>query len=102
MVGHLHASATGLGSINGVIASVGDLLGTFLGAGAEIKLTDAISIKGEYRYSNLESEDVTLLPGLAPGIDSLVSTELDPAIQTARVTLNYRFNWDVPIAEHLK
>ncbi len=84
-----------------MLASVDDLSGPFLGGGVEIKLTDAISLKGEYRYTNLDSEDVTLLPGLAPGIDSFVSAELDPTIQTARATLNYRFNWDRP-AEPLK
>ncbi len=96
------ASVPGLGSSTGVIASVGDLSGTFLGGGAEIKLTDAISIKGEYRYTDLDPEEVMLLPGLASGIDSFVSTELDPTIQTARVSLNYRFNWDRSVAEPLK
>ena len=53
------ASVPGLGSGSGVLASVDDLSGPFLGGGAEIKLTDAISLKGEYRYTNLDSEDVT-------------------------------------------
>ena len=85
-----------------MLASVDDLSGYFIGGGAEVKLTDAISIKGEYRYTNLGSENVTLLPGLAPVIDNFVSTELDTTIQTARVSLNYRFNWDRPTSEPLK
>lgn len=96
------ASATGLGSISGVLASVGDLSGYFIGGGAEIRLTDALSLKGEYRYTYLDAEPVTLLPTLAPGINDFVSTELDPSIQSARLSLNYRFNWDRPAAEVLK
>ena len=96
------ASATGLGSTSGVLASVDNLSGYFIGGGAEVRLTDAISIKGEYRYTNLGSENVTLLPGLAPVINNFVSTQLDTAIQTARVSLNYRFNWDRPTSEPLK
>jgi outer membrane immunogenic protein len=85
-------TAPGLGSLSGVLASVGNFSGTFIGGGAEIRLTDALSIKGEYRYTNLGSESVTLLPDLAPAINDFVSTSLDPTIQTARVSLNYRFN----------
>ena len=88
-VSDLTANASGLGSVT--LARVGDFDGYFIGGGAEMKITKAISIKGEYRYTDLDSEVITLLPGTAPGINNFVTTKLDPDIQTARVSLNYRF-----------
>lgn len=84
-------SVTGLGS--GVLASAGDVGGYFVGGGAEIRLSDALSLKGEYRYSDFGATDVTLLPGTLPLINQLVSTSLDTTVQTGKVSLNYRFNW---------
>ena len=52
-----------MGSVT--LASVGDFDGYFIGGGAEMKITKAISIKGEYRYTDLNSEVITLLPGTA-------------------------------------
>ena len=88
-VSDLTANASGLGSVT--LARVGDFDGYFIGGGAEMKITKAISIKGEYRYTDLDSEVITLLPGTAPEINNFVTTKLDPDIQTARVSLNYRF-----------
>ena len=88
-VSDLTANASGLGSVT--LARVGDFDGYFIGGGAEMKITKAISIKGEYRYTDLDLEVITLLPGTAPEINNFVTTKLDPDIQTARVSLNYRF-----------
>jgi outer membrane immunogenic protein len=91
-VSDLTADVSGLGSVT--LASVGDFGGYFIGGGAEMKITKAISIKGEYRYTDLDSEVITLLPGTGPlgeFVNGLVTTKLDPDIQTARVSLNYRF-----------
>ncbi|MGZ9156816.1 MAG: outer membrane protein, partial [Candidatus Binatia bacterium] len=90
-VSDLTANVSSLGSVT--LASVGDFDGYFIGGGAEMKITKAISIKGEYRYTDLDSEVITLLPGTGAGafINDLVTTKLDPDIQTARVSLNYRF-----------
>jgi outer membrane immunogenic protein len=89
-VSDLTANITGLGNIT--VASVGDFDGYFIGGGAEVKLTKSISIKGEYRYTDLDSEAITLLPGTPLAvINNFVTTKLDPDIQTARVALSYRF-----------
>jgi outer membrane immunogenic protein len=91
-VSDLTASVSSLGSAT--LASVGDFDGYFIGGGAEMKITKAISIKGEYRYTDLDSEVITLLPGtgfIGEVANGLVTTKLDPDIQTARVSLNYRF-----------
>ncbi len=96
------ADLTGLGAASGVLASVGTFSGYVLGAGAEVKLTDAISLKGEYRYTDLGSEDATLLPNILPTINEVVTTTVDPTIQTGLITLNYRFNWEQPAAAPLK
>jgi outer membrane immunogenic protein len=90
-VSDLTANVSNFGSVT--LASVGDFDGYFIGGGAEMKITKAISIKGEYRYTDLDSEVITLLPGTGAGafINEFVTTKLDPDIQTARVSLNYRF-----------
>ncbi len=81
---------TGLGSI--ALARVGEFDGYFIGGGAEVKLSKAISVKGEYRYTDLDAETLTLLPGTPfVGINNVIRTTLDPDIQTGRVSLNYRF-----------
>lgn len=70
------------------------LSGFFLGAGMETRLTADLSLKAEYRYVDLGSEEVTLFPGtggFGDFVNSIVSTEYDPVIQTGRLTLNYRF-----------
>jgi opacity protein-like surface antigen len=55
------------------------------------KLTDAISLKGEYRYTDVDSSNITLLPDVFPVVNDLISAELDPDIQTVRLSLSYRF-----------
>jgi len=84
-------SITGLGSTSGVLASVPDFSGYFIGGGVETRLTKSISLKLEYRYTQLSSETVTLLPGLAPEVNDYVTTEMEPTIQTGRISINYRF-----------
>jgi outer membrane immunogenic protein len=93
-VSDLTASISGAGSLT--VARVGDFDGYFIGGGAEVKITKAISIKGEYRYTDLSSETITLLPGIAPEVNDFVTAKLDPDIQTARVSLNYKFGLGGP------
>ena len=85
------AGSIGGGNLAGVLASGETYSGFFAGAGVETMLTSDISLKAEYRYIDLGSEPITLLPGLAPAINNFVSTEFDPVIQTGRVSINYRF-----------
>jgi outer membrane immunogenic protein len=74
------------------LARVGEFDGYFIGGGAEVKLTKAISIKGEYRYTDLDAETITLLPGTPlEGINDFVTTKLDPDIQSGRLSLVYKF-----------
>jgi outer membrane immunogenic protein len=88
-ISDLTAGIDGLGSIS--VARVGHVDGYFLGGGAELKITKALSLKAEYRYTDLDEERVTLLPGTFEEINDFVTTKLDPDIQTARVSLAYRF-----------
>lgn len=80
------------GGINLVLAAGEDFSGYFLGGGIETRLTSNISLRGEYRYLDLESQDITLLPDLFPQINSFVSTDFDPAIQIGRLSVTYRFS----------
>lgn len=93
-VSDLTANVSGIESVT--VARVGDFDGYFIGGGAEVKITKAISIKGEYRYTDLSSETITLLPGIAPEVNDFVTAKLDPDIQTARLSLNYRFGLGGP------
>jgi outer membrane immunogenic protein len=65
--------------------------GVFFGGGIETKIWDQLSLKAEYRYIDLGSENMTLLPNDFPEINQLVSTKFDPSIQMGRISLNYRF-----------
>ena len=65
--------------------------GGFIGGGIETRLNDSLSLKAEYRYIDLGSETVKLLPNDLPEINEIVSTKFDPNIQTGRLSINYRF-----------
>jgi len=65
--------------------------GGFIGGGIETRLNDSLSLKAEYRYIDLGSETVKLLPDDLPGINEIVSTKFDPDIQMGRLSINYRF-----------
>jgi outer membrane immunogenic protein len=113
-VGYSHTSlddtmASGsIGPISGSLrlADNGSFDGVFLGAGFETKLSDNFSFKAEYRYTNSSSERISLLPGIefAPGVtaNDFVRAELDPDIQTLRLSLDYRFDFGSREAEPLK
>ncbi|MBA2127014.1 hypothetical protein DLM45_12395 [Hyphomicrobium methylovorum] len=65
--------------------------GGFIGGGIETRLTDALSLKAEYRYIDLGTRSATLLPNEQPEINQVISTKFDSDIQTGRVSINYRF-----------
>jgi outer membrane immunogenic protein len=83
----------GGGSFGTRVASSGSIDGFFLGAGIETKITDNISLKLDYRYTNGDSEQITLLPDILPEANDFVRAEIDPDIQTVRMSLDYRFNF---------
>jgi outer membrane immunogenic protein len=79
--------------------------GYFLGTGLETRLTPEISLKAEYRYVDLGSERVTLLPGtgeLGELVNEFVGTTFEPTIQTGRVSINYRFGGGAAHTDTLK
>jgi len=94
-------SAGGLNA-NGVFAAVDDFSGFSVGGGVESRITQDISLKAEYRYTQLDSETIELLPDDFPVINDFVTTDLEPTIQTGRISINYRFNFHEPVMESFK
>ena len=79
-----------------VLADNGSFGGVFLGSGIEMKLSDSLSLKGEYRYLFADGDQIDLLPGVTLGpftANDFVSAELSPDIQSVRLSLDYRFNF---------
>ena len=79
-----------------VLADNGSFGGVFIGSGIEMKLSDSLSLKGEYRYLFANGDDINLLPGVTFGpftANDFVSAELSPDIQSVRLSLDYRFNF---------
>jgi outer membrane immunogenic protein len=76
--------------------------GGFIGGGIETRLSDSLSLKAEYRYIDLGSENVTLLPNDLPEVNEVVSTTFDPDIQMGRLSINYRFGGITAEAAPLK
>jgi outer membrane immunogenic protein len=71
--------------------NVPSLSGVFIGAGAETMLTERISVRGEFRYTDFGSGPVTLPTIDGTNLNDFVSARLSPTMQEGRVTLNYRF-----------
>jgi len=72
-------------------ASVSSIAGVFYGGGFETLLTDRISLKGEYRYTDLGSGDVTLPTIEGVNLNDFVAPNLEPSLHTGRISLGYRF-----------
>lgn len=87
--GYAHAESADISSFgfSDLHSSTGSFDGYFVGGGVETLIGGGFSVKAEYRYTSLQSEGVTT--GFDP-IGSLTTT-LRPQIQTARLSLNYRF-----------
>lgn len=71
--------------------NVPSLSGVFIGAGAETMLTERISVRGEFRYTDFGSGPVTLPTIDGTNLNDFVSARLAPTMQEGRVSLNYRF-----------
>lgn len=65
-----------------------DFDGWSVGLGAETRLTENWSLKGEYRFTQLDGESVFGIGGEGLGLD----VDLEPSIHTGRVVLTYRIN----------
>ena len=71
--------------------TVPNFSGGFVGAGAETKLTDHISIRGEYRFTSFGSGQLGLPTVDGINLNDFVSARASPTMQDGRVSLNYRF-----------
>lgn len=79
-------------------ASIGlglpSLDGWTAGFGMETMLMSNLSVKAEYRYSQLSDQHITL-PNIGPiNPNAFVDTRLEPSIHTGRLVLSYKFNWE--------
>jgi outer membrane immunogenic protein len=64
--------------------------GVSFGGGIETQLFHNVTLKGEYRFTQLDRETVFSYDGY----DAYVDASLEPSIHTGRVSVNYRFNFD--------
>jgi outer membrane immunogenic protein len=72
-------------------ASVPSIGTGFIGAGVETKLTNKISLRGEYRYAGFGSGAVILPTIDGTNLNDFVTARIAPTFQTVKATLNYRF-----------
>ena len=80
-------TASGDPGFSGTLGRLGTFNGYFIGGGVETLLSNGFSVKAEYRYTSLRTEAI----GLPSDVDSGESLTIKPQIQTARLSLNYRF-----------
>jgi outer membrane immunogenic protein len=80
-------TASGDPDFSGTLGRLGTFNGYFIGGGVETLLSNGFSVKAEYRYTSLRTETI----GLPSDVDSGESLTIKPQIQTARLSLNYRF-----------
>jgi outer membrane immunogenic protein len=71
--------------------TVPNFSGGFVGAGAETKLTEHISLRGEYRFTDFGSGQLGLPTINGMNLNDFVSARVSPTMQDTRVSLNYRF-----------
>jgi outer membrane immunogenic protein len=74
-----------------VTAKTPNLSGGFIGAGAETKITEHISFKAEYRYTDFGSGPVSLPTIDGTNLNDFVSVRVAPSMQEGRASINYRF-----------
>lgn len=74
-----------------ITAKTSNLSGGFIGAGVETHVTEHITLKGEYRYTDFGSGDVTLPTVNGNNLNDFVLVNVAPTMQEGRASLNYRF-----------
>jgi len=84
---NLNLSAPGVATA----VTVPTFSGGFVGAGAETKLTEHISIRGEYRWTDFGSGQLGLPTINGTNLNDFISARASPTMQDGRVSLNYRF-----------
>jgi outer membrane immunogenic protein len=74
-----------------VSAHVPDFGGGFIGAGAETLITDHISLRGEYRFTDFGSGKLGLPTINDTDLNDYVVAHAAPTMQDTRISVNYRF-----------
>jgi outer membrane immunogenic protein len=72
-------------------AKTPNLSGGFIGVGAETLITEHISLRVEYRYTDFGSGAVTLPTIDGTNLNDFVSVHVAPTMQEGRASVNYRF-----------
>lgn len=94
LVGYTQAKSSDLAltsTIGDISFSVPDFSGWTVGAGIETRLTDALYLAGEYRYTMFDSETVAILPGA-------LDLGLEPDVHSIRMALRYKFGASEPLS----
>jgi outer membrane immunogenic protein len=86
--------ADGLSPASG-FASVGNKVGYVVGAGLEYALTNNVSVKGEFLYTQYGKVSTSglIVNQFNPSFTNTFATSARVQEYTARVGINYRFNW---------
>ena len=71
--------------------NVPSLSGVFVGAGAETRITEHLSLRAEYRYTDFGSGKVGLPTIDGTNLNEFVDVHVSPGMQEGRASLNYRF-----------
>jgi len=71
--------------------NVPSLSGAFVGAGAETRITEHLSLRAEYRYTSFGSGKVGLPTIDGTDLNEVVDVHVSPSMQEGRASLNYRF-----------
>ena len=74
-----------------VSAHVPNFGGGFIGAGAETLITEHISLRGEYRFTDFGSGQLGLPTINGTDINDFIIAHAAPTMQDTGVSVNYRF-----------
>jgi Outer membrane protein beta-barrel domain len=69
------------------------LSGGFVGVGSETLLTDNISLKAEFRYTDFGSGKLGFPTIDGTNLNDFVNARLSPTMQEGRLSINYRINY---------
>ena len=78
-------------SRNDCVCTRAELRGGFIGAGAETLITEHISLRGEYRFTDFGSGKLGLPTINGTDINDFIVAHAAPTMQDTRVSVNYRF-----------
>lgn len=82
----------GDGGYGSVTIGIPEFDGWFVGVGVESMLTRNISLKAEYRYSGFDAKALTLPTIEYVNLNDYAVVDLEPTVQTFKVSVSYKFN----------